>query len=55
MKKVKEDMVQKNIELSTEFSRYLFEHPEIETSSPKMQRLCFSLTLTTSFAPITAL
>ena len=25
-----EKMIEKNIELSTEFSRYLFEHPEIE-------------------------
>ena len=31
MKKANENMVQKNIELSTEFSRYLFEHPEIES------------------------
>ena len=31
MKKANEDMVQKNIELSTEFSRYLFEHPEFES------------------------
>jgi len=24
------DMIEKNIELSTEFSRYLFDHPEIQ-------------------------
>ncbi len=30
-----EDMVQKNIELSTEFSRYLFEHPEVESTIPR--------------------
>lgn len=35
MKKKNEDMVQKNIELSTEFSRYLFEHPEIESMLPR--------------------
>ncbi len=35
MKKADEDMVQKNIELSTEFSRYLFEHPEIESMLPR--------------------
>ena len=28
-------MVQKNIQLSTEFSRYLFEHPEIESLLPR--------------------
>lgn len=27
-------MIEKNIELSAEFSRYLFEHPEIETMIP---------------------
>jgi hypothetical protein len=35
MKKANEDLVQKNIELSTEFSRYLFEHPEIESMLPR--------------------
>ena len=35
MKNPDEDMVQKNIELSTEFSRYLFEHPEIESTLPR--------------------
>ncbi|MEW6740296.1 MAG: DUF5647 family protein [Nitrospirota bacterium] len=33
MNKEKE-MIDKNIELSAEFSRYLFEHPEIETMIP---------------------
>jgi len=28
-------MVQKNIQLSAEFSRYLFEHPEIESLLPR--------------------
>ncbi len=28
------EMIEKNIELSAEFSRYLFEHPEIETKIP---------------------
>lgn len=27
-------MIERNIELSTEFSRYLFEHPEIEEKIP---------------------
>jgi len=27
-------MIERNIELSAEFSRYLFEHPEIETKIP---------------------
>ena len=35
MKKTDEDLVQKNIELSMEFSRYLFEHPEIESDLPR--------------------
>lgn len=29
-----EEMTQKNIELSAEFSRYLFEHPEFEATLP---------------------
>jgi hypothetical protein len=33
MNKEKE-MVERNIELSAEFSRYLFEHPEVETNIP---------------------
>ena len=28
------EMIERNIELSTEFSRYLFEHPEIEEKIP---------------------
>jgi hypothetical protein len=35
MKKANGDMTQKNIELSTEFSRYLFEHPEFESMIPR--------------------
>ena len=31
---VEEKMTGRNIELSAEFSRYLFEHPEIESSLP---------------------
>ena len=34
MSKEKE-MIERNIELSAEFSRYLFEHPEIEEEIPK--------------------
>jgi hypothetical protein len=33
--KKEEKMIQKNIELSTEFSRYLFEHDDIEAKLPK--------------------
>lgn len=29
------DMTERNIELSAEFSRYLFEHPEIEKRVPR--------------------
>jgi len=32
--KPNEEMTQKNIELSAEFSRYLFEHPEVEATLP---------------------
>ncbi len=32
---IEEAMVQRNIELSAEFSRYLFEHPEMEAKLPK--------------------
>lgn len=32
--KTNEEMTQKNIELSAEFSRYLFEHPEVESTLP---------------------
>jgi hypothetical protein len=35
MMKKEEKMAQKNIELSAEFSRYLFEHDEIEAKLPK--------------------
>ena len=34
MKKVI-NIIEKNIELSAEFSRYLFEHPDIENNIPK--------------------
>jgi hypothetical protein len=30
----KEDLIERNIELSAEFSRYLFEHPELEEKIP---------------------
>jgi hypothetical protein len=30
----KEKMIERNIELSAEFSRYLFEHPELEKKVP---------------------
>jgi hypothetical protein len=32
--KTDEGMAQKNIEISVEFSRYLFEHPEFEATLP---------------------
>lgn len=35
------DMVTKNIELSAEFSRYLFEHPEIEERIPAEAEIVF--------------
>ena len=30
----KKEMIERNIELSAEFSRYLFEHPELEEKIP---------------------
>jgi len=33
--KMNENMTQRNIELSAEFSRYLFEHPETEHTLPQ--------------------
>ena len=32
--KTNDAMTEKNIELSAEFSRYLFEHPEVESTLP---------------------
>ena len=34
MKSKEKEMIERNIELSTEFSRYIFEHPEIEAKIP---------------------
>lgn len=34
-------MIERNIELSAEFSRYLFEHPEIETMVPMDVEIIF--------------
>ena len=34
MPKNEKEMVKQNIELSTEFSRYLFDHPEFEEAIP---------------------
>ncbi|MBN1594248.1 MAG: hypothetical protein JW941_13475 [Candidatus Coatesbacteria bacterium] len=41
MNNADEAMVQRNIELSAEFSRYLFEHPEIEAALPKGAEIVF--------------
>jgi len=32
--KKEKNLIQRNIELSTEFSRYLFEHPDLESKLP---------------------
>lgn len=37
----KKEMIERNIELSAEFSRYLFDHPEMEEKIPWMQRWSF--------------
>lgn len=34
MNKKEKEMIERNIELCSEFSRYLFEHPEIEEKIP---------------------
>ena len=34
MKNKEKKMIERNIELSAEFSRYIFEHPEIEAKIP---------------------
>ena len=39
--KTNEEMTQKNIELSAEFSRYLFEHPEVEATLPADTEVVF--------------
>jgi hypothetical protein len=39
--KANEEMTQKNIELSAEFSRYLFEHPELEAALPADAEVVF--------------
>jgi len=45
MNKEKE-MIERDIELSTEFSRYLFKHKKMEKKSPSMLRSYFYLNLT---------
>ncbi|MEW6419911.1 MAG: DUF5647 family protein [Nitrospirota bacterium] len=35
------EMIERNIELSAEFSRYLFEHPEIEEKIPLDSEIIF--------------
>ena len=34
MSRTEKEMVEQNIELSTEFSRYLFDHPDLDKSIP---------------------
>lgn len=34
-KEKEKEMIERNIELSAEFSRYLFDHPEFEANIPK--------------------
>jgi len=35
------ELIERNIELSTEFSRYIFEHPELETIIPLGAEILF--------------
>jgi hypothetical protein len=41
MGSTEEELVEKNIELSSEFSRYVFEHPEIEEQLPSEAEIVF--------------
>lgn len=41
MPKNEKEMVKQNIELSTEFSRYLFDHPELEEAFPPDAEIIF--------------
>jgi len=37
----KNEMIERNIELSAEFSRYLFDHPDLEDSIPSDAEIIF--------------
>ena len=41
MESAETSLVEKNIELSSEFSRYVFEHPEIEDKLPSDAEIVF--------------
>jgi len=41
MRKREKEMIERNIELSAEFSRYLFDHPDLEESIPRDAEIIF--------------
>ena len=41
MRSREQELVERNIELSAEFGRYVFEHPEIEDKLPKEAEIVF--------------
>jgi hypothetical protein len=41
MRKREKEMMERNIELSAEFSRYLFDHPDFEKSIPSDAEIIF--------------
>ena len=41
MRNTEKELIEKNIELSSEFSRYVFEHPEIEEQLPNGAEIVF--------------
>jgi hypothetical protein len=41
MPKTEKEMIERNIELSAEFSRYLFDHPDLEESIPSDAEIIF--------------
>ena len=51
MKKGNEDMVQKNIELSTEFSRYLLSIPKLNRCFREMRKSCLYRTSVSNSVP----
>lgn len=41
MRKRDKEMIERNIELSAEFSRYIFDHPDVEESIPSDAEIIF--------------
>jgi hypothetical protein len=41
MQETEREMIERNVELSAEFSRYLFDHPDLEESIPSDAEIIF--------------